>query len=48
MFQAVQKEVLYLKREAMGPLYLDPDLQPGEYRSLTKEEIENVTKWNVK
>lgn len=47
MFQAVQKEVIYLKRESMGPLTLDPELKPGEYRPLTKEEIEHVTKWNV-
>jgi 16S rRNA pseudouridine516 synthase len=39
MFQAVGKEVTYLKRIAMGPLVLDEALQPGEYRELTPEEI---------
>lgn len=39
MFEAVGKEVAYLKRIAMGPLRLTEDLQPGEYRSLTEEEI---------
>ena len=31
-------KVVYLKRETMGPLVLDPDLKPGEYRPLTLEE----------
>lgn len=39
MFQALGKEVVYLKRERMGSLFLDPLLNPGEYRSLTEEEI---------
>ena len=39
MFGAVGKEVIYLKRIAMGGLALDPLLKPGEYRRLTKEEI---------
>ena len=39
MFQAVDKEVVYLKRLSMGTLELDKKLQPGEYRHLTKEEI---------
>ena len=33
MFQAVKKEVTYLKRERMGTLCLDEDLKPGEYRA---------------
>lgn len=44
MFLAVGKEVTYLKRERMGPLCLDENLKPGEYRLLTEEEIENVRK----
>lgn len=44
MFLAVGKEVTYLKRERMGTLCLDKNLKPGEYRLLTKEEIENVRK----
>ena len=42
MFQAVGCEVLYLKRLSMGSLCLDESLRPGEYRSLTQEEIENL------
>ncbi|SFJ16036.1 pseudouridine synthase [Thermoflavimicrobium dichotomicum] len=40
MFAAIGKKVVYLKRLAMGSLRLDPSLEPGEYRELTKEEIE--------
>ncbi|RAL24274.1 pseudouridine synthase [Thermoflavimicrobium daqui] len=39
MFIAVGKKVKYLKRLAMGSLYLDPDLEPGEYLELTEEDI---------
>ncbi|MBO5372165.1 MAG: rRNA pseudouridine synthase [Lachnospiraceae bacterium] len=39
MFQAVNKKVIFLKRIQMGTLCLDKNLQPGEYRSLTIEEI---------
>ncbi|MBB6691841.1 rRNA pseudouridine synthase [Cohnella xylanilytica] len=39
MFQAVEKEVVYLRRVAMGPLGLDPALAPGEWRELTEEEL---------
>ena len=39
MFLALGHEVIYLKRLSMGPLSLDPDLAPGEYRRLTAEEI---------
>ena len=39
MFEAVGKEVVYLRRERMGTLTLDRDLMPGEYRSLTAEEL---------
>ncbi|PRZ12809.1 ribosomal small subunit pseudouridine synthase A [Laceyella sediminis] len=39
MFEAVGKKVVFLKRIAMGPLTLDPDLEPGEYRELTPEEL---------
>lgn len=40
MFAARGKEVLYLKRLSMGPLYLDASLQPGQYRPLTQKEID--------
>ncbi|MGI6285685.1 pseudouridine synthase [Neomoorella humiferrea] len=39
MFAAVGKEVVYLKRIAMGPLVLDETLNPGEYRELTDREV---------
>lgn len=39
MFAATDNEVLYLKRMAMGGVVLDPALLPGEYRSLTSEEV---------
>lgn len=42
MFKAVGKEVVYLRRESMGALMLDKELKPGEYRPLTKKELENV------
>ncbi len=42
MFQAVGMEVTYLKRESMGSLVLDETLEPGEYRELTTEELENL------
>lgn len=42
MFQAVDNKVLYLKRLSMGSLTLDETLAPGEYRPLTKEEIERL------
>lgn len=38
MFEAVQKEVIYLKRLSMGSLRLDATLKPGAYRALTEEE----------
>ena len=43
MFEAVGKRVVYLKRIAMGPLRLDPSLEPGEYRELTEEEVALIT-----
>ena len=44
MFAAVGYEVLYLKRISMGPLKLDDNLEPGEYRKLSEEEIEVLRK----
>lgn len=40
MFNAVDKEVTYLKRVEFGGLLLDETLEEGEYRELTDEEIE--------
>lgn len=42
MFEAVGKEVVYLKRISMGGLKLDDELKPGEYRRLTEEEISKI------
>ena len=39
MFEAVGKKVIYLKRIEFGTLPLDEDLEEGEYRELTEEEI---------
>lgn len=40
MFAAVDKEVLYLKRIAMGSLVLDGQLERGQYRPLSIEELD--------
>lgn len=40
MFNAVNNEVIYLKRISMGPIKLDDKLELGEYRHLTEEELE--------
>lgn len=42
MFEAVGKKVTYLKRMSMGSLVLDEHLKKGEYRPLTKEELEKL------
>lgn len=42
MLHAVDNEVVYLKRLRMGSLILDESLQPGEYRRLTDEEINEL------
>lgn len=39
MVHAVGKEVTHLKRIRMGALYLDDQLEAGDYRELTEEEI---------
>ena len=40
MFEALGCSVVYLKRLSMGSLKLDENLQPGEYRPLTAEELD--------
>lgn len=42
MFEAVGKKVVYLKRLSMGSLQLDEHLGLGEYRRLSKEELEQL------
>lgn len=44
MFQAVGKEVIYLKRISMGTLALEETLPAGESRRLTQTEIEKLKK----
>lgn len=39
MFQATDMEVLYLKRTKIGDIQLDDQLDPGQIRPLTAEEI---------
>lgn len=42
MFDAVDKKVTYLKRLSMGSLKLDDQLEPGQYRLLTEDELEEL------
>lgn len=42
MIQAVDANVVYLKRLSMGPLFLDEKLGKGEYRALTEEELKQL------
>lgn len=42
MFEAVGKQVVYLKRLSMGPLSLDESLELGSYRELTEEELQQL------
>lgn len=44
MFEAVGKQVTFLKRISMGTLVLDEALQPGEYRKLSQKEILSLKK----
>ncbi len=40
MFRTQGRTVTYLKRISMGPITLDTELEPGEYRTLTENELE--------
>ena len=42
MLQAVDNQVIHLKRITFGPLTLDPDLIAGDCRTLTDEEIKSL------
>lgn len=42
MLEAVDNEVIYLKRIAMGGLSLDESLSCGSYRELTEEEMRKI------
>jgi 16S rRNA pseudouridine516 synthase len=42
MFAALGNKVEGLHRESIGAITLDQDLEPGEYRDLTEQEILSV------
>ncbi|KGR78440.1 pseudouridine synthase [Ureibacillus sinduriensis] len=44
MFESVGKKVTYLKRLSMGGLKLDEQLNLGDYRELTEEELNSLIK----
>lgn len=46
MFEALDCQVAYLKRESMGTLHLDSALKPGEYRRLSDIEINQLKEIN--
>lgn len=46
MFEAVGKKVTYLKRLSMGPLQLDEELELGDYRELTEQELQALMEAN--
>ncbi len=39
MLEAVHCRIIYLRRESIGALTLDPALKPGDFRELTEEEL---------
>ncbi|MEY7999747.1 pseudouridine synthase [Clostridium sp. Mt-5] len=44
MFNSLEKNVVYLRRIRFGPIKLEEGLEEGEYRELSKEEIESMKK----
>lgn len=42
MFEAVGKAVVFLTRVSVGPVMLDENLKPGEFRELKAEEIQSL------
>ncbi|KAA5949801.1 16S rRNA pseudouridine(516) synthase RsuA [Pantoea sp. Bo_2] len=42
MFAAVGNRVIELHRERIGDIALDDDLEPGEYRALSEDEIASI------
>lgn len=44
MFESRDKKVVYLKRISMGEIALDEELEEGQYRELSQEEIEILKK----
>lgn len=44
MFESLDKKVVYLRRIKFGPIDIDEDLEEGQYRELTDEEVEMLKK----
>lgn len=44
MLEALDNKITYLERLRFGPLTLDPDLERGQWRYLTAEEMEQLEK----
>ena len=42
MFAAIGNKVTALHRASIGSIQLDPELEPGEYRFLTDEEVNSI------
>lgn len=42
MLAAVGNKVLHLKRLRMGTLYLDENMEPGQYRRLSEQEVQSL------
>lgn len=42
MFAAVGNKIVYLKRISMGQLKLDEELELGEYKELTDDDLEKL------
>lgn len=43
MLHAVGNEVIYLKRIRMGALFLPDDMSPGEYRKLSRKDVDRLS-----
>ena len=44
MMEAVHNQITRLERLTFGPLSLDPDLERGEWRELTPDEIDALNR----
>lgn len=42
MFEAVGMTVTFLKRLSMGGLFLDDNLKPGEYKKMSKDDLDKL------
>ena len=42
MFEMVGREVTYLKRLSIGDIKLDNNLEKGEYRELSSDELDKL------